>query len=119
MNRFFRTRGQRESNADTDGLAQGWHSGGPGSYTDPNFGYRYKNGSMTAGTLRVIFELGEVSQQDGGTQFILGSYAQPTILSFTSLWRPAPDEPMFCAGTKQISRWRRLSCGGARRRFST
>ena len=30
---------------------------------------------MTAGTLRVIFELGEVSQQDGGTQFILGSYA--------------------------------------------
>ena len=29
---------------------------------------------MTAGTLRVIFELGEVSQQDGGTQFILGSY---------------------------------------------
>ena len=93
--------------------------GGPGSYTDPNFGYRYKNGSMTAGTLRVIFELGEVSQQDGGTQFILGSYAQPTILSFTSLWRPAPDELMFCAGTKQISRWRRLSCGGARRRFST
>ena len=49
--------------------------GGPGSYTDPNFGYRYKNGSMTAGTLRVIFELGEVSQQDGGTQFILGSRA--------------------------------------------
>ena len=73
--RFWRTRGQRESNADTDGLAQGWHSGGPGSYTDPNFGYRYKNGSMTAGTLRVIFELGEVSQQDGGTQFILGSRA--------------------------------------------
>ena len=41
--------------------------GGPGSYTDPNFGYRYKNGSMTAGTLRVIFELGEVKQADGAT----------------------------------------------------
>eukprot|EP01045_Picozoa_sp_COSAG04_P003784 COSAG04_NODE_157_length_22270_cov_26.745298_13_plen_75_part_00 len=56
-------------------IEYGCGQGGPGSYTDPNFGYRYKNGSMTAGTLRVIFELGEVSQQDGGTQFILGSSA--------------------------------------------
>ena len=39
---------------------------------------------MTAGTLRVIFELGEVSQQDGGTQFILGSYVDG-IPSFAPL----------------------------------
>ena len=92
--------------------------GGPGSYTDPNFGYRYKNGSMTAGTLRVIFELGEVSQQDGGTQFILGSYAY---------WHPpfpppvqAPDDvAVRKTDTKPTFQWRRLSSGGGRRRFLT
>ena len=71
---FWRTRGDREGNAGKDGLAQGWHGGGPGSYTSPVFGYHYKNGSMHAGMVRVIYELGEVSQTDGGTHFIVGSH---------------------------------------------
>ncbi len=66
---FWRERGEREG-AGADGLAQGWHQGGPELATSPVFGYHYKNGSMYPGMVRVIFELGEVSQTDGGTHFI-------------------------------------------------
>eukprot|EP01050_Picozoa_sp_SAG11_P007284 SAG11_NODE_600_length_8259_cov_6.574510_11_plen_366_part_00 len=66
---FWRERGERER-AGADGLVQGWHQGGPELATSPVFGYHYKNGKMYPGMVRVIFELGEVSQTDGGTHFI-------------------------------------------------
>lgn len=66
---FWRERGEREG-AGADGLAQGWHQGGPELATSPVFGYQYKNGKMYPGMVRVIFELGDVSQNDGGTHFI-------------------------------------------------
>ena len=68
---FWRERGEREG-AGSDGLAQGWHQGGPELATSPVFGFHYKNGKMYPGMIRVIFELGDVSQTDGGTHFMCG-----------------------------------------------
>jgi ectoine hydroxylase-related dioxygenase (phytanoyl-CoA dioxygenase family) len=70
---MWRERGEREG-AGPDGLSQGWHQGGPELATSPVFGFQYKNGRMYPGMMRVIFELGEVSQGDGGTHFIVGSH---------------------------------------------
>ena len=71
---FWRERGERESPDSDDGLSQGWHQGGPELSTSPVFGYQYQNGKIYPGMVRVIFELGEVSQKDGGTHFIAGSH---------------------------------------------
>ena len=49
------------------------HGGGP-SQIDPIFGYRCANGRIHAGMVRVVFELTEVSREDGGTHFIAGSH---------------------------------------------
>lgn len=49
------------------------HGGGPGQI-DPIFGYRCQNGRIHAGMVRVIFELTEVSKEDGATHFIPGSH---------------------------------------------
>ena len=49
------------------------HGGGP-QQIDPIFGYRVQNGRIHAGMVRVVFELTEVSRDDGGTHFIVGSH---------------------------------------------
>jgi len=49
------------------------HGGGPGQI-DPIFGYRCANGRIHAGMVRVVFELTEVSKEDGATVFIPGSH---------------------------------------------
>jgi hypothetical protein len=60
----WRTKGQ-----DAGGL----HGGGP-QQGDPIFGYRVNNGRIHAGMVRVVFELTDVSETDGGTCFIAGSH---------------------------------------------
>ncbi len=49
------------------------HGGGP-QQADPIFGYRVLNGRIHAGMVRVVFELSEVGENDGGTHFIAGSH---------------------------------------------
>ena len=49
------------------------HGGGP-QQIDPIFGYRCQNGRIHAGMVRVIFELTDVSKEDGATHFIPGSH---------------------------------------------
>ena len=49
------------------------HGGGPGQI-DPIFGYRCANGRIHAGMVRVVFELTDVTKQDGATHFIPGSH---------------------------------------------
>ena len=49
------------------------HGGGP-KQIDPIFGYRTQNGKIHAGMVRVIFELSEIQQGDGGTHFLAGSH---------------------------------------------
>ena len=49
------------------------HGGGP-QQGDPIFGYRVNNGRIHAGMVRVVFELTDVSKDDGGTHFIAGSH---------------------------------------------
>ncbi len=51
----------------------GLHGGGP-RQADPIFGYRVNNGRIHAGMVRVVFELTDVSKNDGGTHFIVGSH---------------------------------------------
>ena len=51
----------------------GLHGGGP-CQADPIFGYRVNNGRIHAGMVRVVFELTDVSKNDGGTHFIAGSH---------------------------------------------
>ena len=51
----------------------GLHGGGPGQ-ADPIFGYRVKNGRIHAGMVRVVFELTDVTKDDGATHFIIGSH---------------------------------------------
>ena len=51
----------------------GLHGGGP-SQIDPIFGYRFQNGRIHAGMVRVVFELTDVKQEDGATHFIAGSH---------------------------------------------
>ena len=48
------------------GSAGPLHGGGP-SQISPIFGYRTQNGQIHAGMVRVIFELSEIRQGDGGT----------------------------------------------------
>ena len=58
----------------TKGEAHGdLHGGGP-QQGDPIFGYRVYNGRIHAGMVRVVFELTDVSKDDGGTHFIAGSH---------------------------------------------
>ena len=58
----------------TKGEAHGdLHGGGP-QQGDPIFGYRVHNGRIHAGMVRVVFELTDVSKDDGGTHFIAGSH---------------------------------------------
>jgi hypothetical protein len=52
---------------------QGLHGGGP-SQIDPIFGYRFLNGRIHAGMVRVVFELTDVKPEDGPTHFIAGSH---------------------------------------------
>ncbi|MBI2503797.1 MAG: phytanoyl-CoA dioxygenase family protein [Candidatus Latescibacteria bacterium] len=49
------------------------HGGGP-QQADPIFGYRVLNGRIHAGMVRVVFELTDVGEHDGGTHFIVGSH---------------------------------------------
>eukprot|EP01043_Picozoa_sp_COSAG02_P063346 COSAG02_NODE_8953_length_2384_cov_1.177243_3_plen_188_part_00 len=49
------------------------HGGGP-RQIDPIFGYRTQDGRIHAGMVRVIFELSEIRQGDGGTHFLAGSH---------------------------------------------
>ena len=51
----------------------GLHGGGP-SQIDPIFGYRFQNGRIHAGMVRVVFELTDVQERDGATHFIPGSH---------------------------------------------
>jgi hypothetical protein len=52
------------------------HGGGP-RQIDPIFGYRTQNGKIHAGMVRVIFELSEIHQGDGGTHFLAGAIDTP------------------------------------------
>ena len=63
----------------------GLHGGGP-SQIDPIFGYRCQNGKIHAGMVRVIFELTEICQGDGGTHFVAGSVSAPP---YSNPWRRA------------------------------
>ena len=49
------------------------HGGGP-QQSDPIFGYRCQNGRIHAGMVRVVFELTDISKEDGATHFIPGSH---------------------------------------------
>ena len=49
------------------------HGGGP-NQIDPIFGYRFQNGRIHAGMVRVVFELTAVGKDDGATHFIAGSH---------------------------------------------
>ncbi|MDE0087891.1 MAG: phytanoyl-CoA dioxygenase family protein [Candidatus Poribacteria bacterium] len=51
----------------------GLHGGGP-RQADPIFGYRVNNGRIHAGMVRVVFELTDISKDDGATHFIVGSH---------------------------------------------
>ena len=51
----------------------GLHGGGP-RQADPIFGYRVNNGRIHAGMVRVVFELTDISKNDGATHFIVGSH---------------------------------------------
>ena len=56
------------------GVAHGeLHGGGP-QQIDPIFGYRFQNGRIHAGMVRVVFELTDVTEADGATVFIPGSH---------------------------------------------
>eukprot|EP01048_Picozoa_sp_COSAG05_P024159 COSAG05_NODE_5552_length_1144_cov_1.327273_1_plen_277_part_00 len=55
---MWRESGEREESG------QGWHNGGPRS-TDPIMGYRYHDGIIHAGMVRVIVELSDVKVGDG------------------------------------------------------
>lgn len=48
------------------------HHGGP--TPEPMFRYQFRGGRIFSGLLRVIFELNDVEQEDGGTCFIPGSH---------------------------------------------
>jgi hypothetical protein len=66
----------------------GLHGGGP-TQLDPIFGYRTQDGKIHAGMVRVIFELSDIHQGDGGTHFLAG-------VCNCSLLLPAPsDRPML------------------------
>jgi ectoine hydroxylase-related dioxygenase (phytanoyl-CoA dioxygenase family) len=41
---------------------------------DPIFGYRVQEGRIFAGHVRVVFELTEITKEDGATQFLVGSH---------------------------------------------
>ena len=60
----WRTKGQS---------AGGLHGGGP-QQVDPIFGYRFQNGRIHAGMVRVVFELTDVRKDDGATCFVVGSH---------------------------------------------
>jgi len=60
----WRTKGQS---------AGGLHGGGP-QQVDPIFGYRFQNGRIHAGMVRVVFELTDVRKNDGATCFVVGSH---------------------------------------------
>ncbi|MEE2657165.1 MAG: phytanoyl-CoA dioxygenase family protein [Candidatus Latescibacterota bacterium] len=49
------------------------HGGGRGQI-DPIFGYRSAHDRIHAGMVRVVFELTDISKNDGATHFILGSH---------------------------------------------
>ncbi len=49
------------------------HGGGP-QQIDPIFGYRYQDGRIHAGMVRVAFELTDIAEDDGATVFIPGSH---------------------------------------------
>ena len=49
------------------------HGGGP-SQIDPIFGYRFQNGRIHAGMVRVIFEFTEIKEGDQATHFLAGSH---------------------------------------------
>ena len=49
------------------------HGGGP-QQGDAIFGYRVNNGRIYAGMVRVVFELTDVTKEDGATCFIAGSH---------------------------------------------
>ena len=76
----WRTKGQS---------AGGLHGGGP-QQVDPIFGYRCQNGRIHAGMVRVVFELTDVSEDDGATCFVVAlactlvAHAQPLSRLFPS-----------------------------------
>lgn len=49
------------------------HQKGPYT-TDPIFGYRYADGKIYAGMVRVVFELTDIAEDDGATVFLPGSH---------------------------------------------
>jgi len=49
------------------------HMGGP-MKTDPIFGYRYADGKIYAGMVRVVFELTDIAEDDCATWFLPGSH---------------------------------------------
>ena len=83
---MWRSKGEREESG------QGWHNGGPRS-TDPIMGYRYHDGIIHAGMIRVVVELGEVKLGDGATHFIPGTVRTHPYTPYvhSSILRAGPD----------------------------
>lgn len=53
---------------------QSLHHGGEGNQAEPVMGYRVGQGKIFAGQIRVVFELTDIEEKDGGTSFLPGSH---------------------------------------------
>lgn len=76
------------------------HQGGR-LQADPIFGYRFQEGRIFAGMVRVVFELTDVDRADGATQFLVGSHKA----NF-----PVPAEHMCLAGPERSEFLTSYSC---------
>ncbi len=73
--------------------ADPWRPHVGGTNLDPSLSYRFHNGRIYAGMTRVVWELNEVVEGQGGTCLVPGSHKANIASSQAGNWPEAADEP--------------------------
>jgi hypothetical protein len=81
------------SNRSVNDNSDPWRPHVGGTNVHPSFSYRYHNGRIYGGMTRIVWELNEVVEGQGGTCLVPGSHKANTASAHEGTWPEKADDP--------------------------